>query len=125
MVLSTHVLSEVQHTCSRLLVIHLGKIAADGPVELLTQQAHGAALVTVEASGSGIEDVVAAIDGVREVTAVEHREGRLALTVAAEASRDVRPALFEAAKTHGWTLYELHQETRSLEDLFQQLTSGT
>ena len=124
-VLSTHVLPEVQHTCSRLLVIHLGKIAADGPVEVLAQQAHGASVVTVEASGSGIEETVAAIAGVREVTAVKQKEGRQRLTVAAEPSHDVRPALFEAAKAHGWTLYELHQETRSLEDLFQQLTSGT
>jgi ABC-2 type transport system ATP-binding protein len=123
-VLSTHVLSEVQHTCSRLLIIHHGRIAADGPVELLTQQAEGAVVVTVEAAGDGVESTAAALPGVREITLVERREGRLRLTLAADGTPDVRPVLFEAAKSHGWTLYELHQEMRSLEDLFRQLTSG-
>jgi ABC-2 type transport system ATP-binding protein len=122
--LSTHVLSEVQHTCSRLLIIHHGRIAADGPVELLTQQAEGAVVVTVEAAGEGVESTAAALPGVREITLVERREGRLRLTLAADGTPDVRPVLFEAAKSHGWTLYELHLETRSLEDLFRQLTSG-
>jgi ABC-2 type transport system ATP-binding protein len=123
-VLSTHVLSEVQHTCSRLLIIHQGRIAADGPVELLTQQAEGAVVVTIEAVGEGIEQAVAALPGVREVTTAERREGRVRLTLAADGAPDVRPVLFEAAKSRGWQLYELHQETRSLEDLFRQLTSG-
>jgi ABC-2 type transport system ATP-binding protein len=124
-VLSTHVLSEVQHTCSRLLVIHRGKIAADGPVDLLTRQAAGGAVVTFEAAGQEIEGAVAALEGVREISHADERDGRLRLTLAIEGGRDVRPALFEAAKAHGWTLYELHQETQSLEDVFRQLTGNT
>jgi ABC-2 type transport system ATP-binding protein len=123
-VLSTHVLSEVQHTCSRLLVIHRGAIAADGPVETLTRQAQGAVMVSVEASGSGIADTLAGLDGVREVTESRERDGRVQLTLAADGALDVRPAIFEAAKAHDWTLFELHQETGSLEDLFRQLTGG-
>ena len=37
---------------------------------------------------------------------------------------DVRPGIFDLAKTHGWTLYELHQEAASLEEVFRQLTAG-
>jgi ABC-2 type transport system ATP-binding protein len=123
-VLSTHVLSEVQQTCSRLLVIHRGAIAADGPVDTLTRQAQGAVMVSVEAAGAGIVETLGALDGVREVTDARERDGRVRLTLAADGATDVRPLIFDAAKTHGWTLYELHQETGSLEDLFQQLTKG-
>src|SRR5947209_118177 len=49
-ILSTHVLPEVQHTCSRLLIIHRGKIAAEGPVERLIRQAEGAVEIAVEAA---------------------------------------------------------------------------
>src|SRR5256886_4603527 len=52
-ILSTHVLSEVQHTCSRLLIISRGKIVADGPVDRLIQQAEGAVEIAVEAAGAG------------------------------------------------------------------------
>ncbi len=49
---------------------------------------------------------------------------RVTLELSAEAASEVRPAIFDLAKSSGWTLYELHQETRSLEALFQQLTTG-
>ncbi|MHC5024957.1 MAG: ATP-binding cassette domain-containing protein [Planctomycetota bacterium] len=123
-ILSTHVLSEVQHTCSRLLVIHRGAIAADGPVDTLTRQAQGATMVSMEAAGSGVAEAVARLDGVREITESREQQGRVQLTLAADAAVDVRPAIFEAAKANDWTLYELHQETGSLEDLFRQLTRG-
>ncbi len=46
------------------------------------------------------------------------------VTVSVERTRDLRPDIFRLATERGWTLYELHQETRSLEDLFRQLTGG-
>ena len=123
-ILSTHVLPEVQHTCSRLLVIHNGKIAADGPVDRLVAQASGAVQITVEAAGTGIPEELGKLDGIRRVNE-SHREpgGVVSVTLTADASIDVRPAVFELARSQGWTLYELHQEARSLEDVFQELTT--
>jgi ABC-2 type transport system ATP-binding protein len=48
--------------------------------------------------------------------------GRESFSVSADAASDIRPAVFQLARDRGWTLYELHQESRSLEDLFQDLT---
>ncbi len=121
-ILSTHVLPEVQHTCNRVIVIHRGKIVADGEVDQLVAQASGAVQVTVEASGAGIADAVGGVDGVTRVNEVHESDGRVAVTLTSEAKKDVRPKIFDLAKANGWTLYELHQETRSLEDLFQELT---
>jgi hypothetical protein len=51
-------------------------------------------------------------------------DGRTRAAVLASGDADLRPAIFELAKTEGWTLYELHQEEGSLEDLFRQLTGA-
>lgn len=123
-ILSTHVLPEVQHTCSRLLVIKRGRIVADGAVESLVAQAVGMVRIAVEAAGDGVSEGLAGLEGVRTVDSARQRKGgRIAVTVTAEHAPDVRPAIFALAKERGWTLYELHQETRSLEELFRQLTS--
>jgi gliding motility-associated transport system ATP-binding protein len=123
-ILSTHVLSEVQNMCSRLLVISRGKIVADGPVERLMQQAEGTVEIAVELAGEGVADALAKLPGVRRVTpAADARDGRVAFTIAADRATDLRPEIFGLAKSRGWTLYELHQEAASLEDLFHQLTS--
>ena len=122
-VLSTHVLPEVQFTCSRLLIINRGKIVADGPVESLVGQAAAGVRISVEASGSDVENRLAALEGVQGVERREANNGRIKLSVTAGRD-DVRPRIFELAKASGWTLYELHQEAGSLEDLFRQLTSG-
>jgi ABC-2 type transport system ATP-binding protein len=129
-ILSTHVLPEVQDTCTRLLIINGGRIAADGPVEQLLRQAEGAVEIAVEAAGTGIAAALAELPGVRQVTPAggagggSARDGRTALTITADRSRDLRPEIFGLAKARGWTLFELHQQTGSLEDLFRQLTSA-
>ena len=121
-VLSTHVLSEVQFTCSRLLIINRGKIVADGAVESLVGQASAGVRINVELSGNQVEQRLASLDGVRDVEPHESSNGRVKLTVTA--AEDVRPRIFELAKSSGWVLYELHQEAGNLEDLFRQLTAG-
>jgi ABC-2 type transport system ATP-binding protein len=125
--LSTHVLSEVQHMCSRLLVISRGKIVAEGPVDRLMQQAQGTVEITVELAGEGAADAIGRLPGVRRVSPPPSpgggADGRVILTVTADGATDLRPDIFGLAKSRGWTLYELHQEARSLEDLFHQLTS--
>jgi ABC-2 type transport system ATP-binding protein len=123
-ILSTHVLPEVQHTCSRLLVIHRGKIAADGSVDELAAQAESALRLTVEAEGDGIPEAIGALEGVLSIDETQQRDTRVAVTFSADASKDLRPVVFGLAKDKGWTLYELHQEARDLEDLFRELTGG-
>ena len=119
--LSTHVLSEVRQSCSRLLIINKGRIVADGAVDTLVQHAEGGRQVRVEAKGDRVLEKLGAIPGVARVQPDVGTAGvRAVLTVSGDT--DVRPAIFELAKTDGWTLYELYQEQANLEDLFRQLT---
>lgn len=124
-ILSTHVLSEVQHTCPRLLIINRGKIVADGGRDQLLGQAEGAVELAVEVAGTGVAEALAKLPGVMHVTATPAAApppDRVALTVTASRATDLRPEVFGLAKTRGWTLYELHQHTGNLESLFRQLT---
>src|SRR5512143_3326516 len=88
--LSTHILSEVQHVASRLLIINRGKLAADGPVSELVNRARGAATVTLEAQGAGIADAVKSVPGVTLSESREAVPGRTRVVLAVEAGRDVR-----------------------------------
>src|SRR5947208_3849614 len=122
-ILSTHVLSEVQQTCSRLLIISRGKIVADGPADQLIAKAAGAGAGATELAGTGVAEALGQLPGVRRVTpAPVAADGRVAVTLTADGSRDLRPEIFALAHSRGWTLYELHQQAGTLEDLFQQLT---
>jgi len=120
--LSTHILPEVQFTCSRLLIISGGRIVADGPVDQLIARAEGASRVAVEAAGNAVAERLAALPGVRAVEPHPTGDGRVRVIVTAAGSEDLRPQIFELAKAERWTLYELHQEAGSLEDLFRELT---
>jgi len=122
--LSTHVLPEVQHVCSRLLIINRGRLVADGPVDQLVARARGGAHLTVEAAGSGVGERLGQLPGVRDLETRHGSEGRIRATLTVGGEADIRPQIFELAKSQGWTLYELHQEAGSLEDLFHELTAG-
>ena len=123
-ILSTHVLPEVQNTCSRLLIINRGEIVADGPVDQLVAQASGASQIRVEAQGDGVLERLKGIDGIAAVAAAPAEAGRVGATVVSKGGADPRPAIFAEAVAQGWKLYELHRETQSLEELFLQLTGS-
>lgn len=122
--LSTHVLPEVQHTCSRLLIINRGKLVADGSVDALISRATAGVRIDVEIAGAHVDTRLATLDGVHEVEVQGVADGRTRASIVAAGDGDLRPHIFELAKTEGWTLYELHQEAGNLEDLFRQLTGA-
>ncbi len=122
-ILSTHILPEVQFTCSRLLIINRGRIVADGPVDDLVSRATDGARISVEASGAGVPERLGDLAGVTRLERREADDGRVRVTLTTSGGEDLRPRIFDLAKSAGWTLYELHQEAGSLEDLFRELTT--
>jgi len=123
-ILSTHVLPEVQHTCSRVIIINRGRIVADGAVDELVSRASRGSHVHVEARGANVEDRLAALPGVRRVDRDDVAGDRVRVRLSVNGDRDIRGDVFELAKREGWTLLELHQESGTLEDLFRQLTAA-
>ncbi|PKL35481.1 MAG: ABC transporter [Spirochaetae bacterium HGW-Spirochaetae-1] len=124
-ILSTHILSEVEATCDRVIIINQGSIVADDRTENL-QAAKGSKTVTVKVKGADFEALsgsLASLPGVEKVTNLG--DGELtAASVTVEGSHDARPHIYDAIKSRDWTLYEMKQEQRSLEHIFRELTIG-
>jgi len=119
--LSTHVLQEVESTCNRLLIIHQGRLVADGGVADLLQAGGGGAGYVVEAEGDGVEPALAALPGVAAHSA-ERIGGRSRVRLTGSAGTELRPLISRLVAERGWTLWELYRERATLEQLFQSLT---
>jgi ABC-2 type transport system ATP-binding protein len=127
-ILSTHILPEVQATCSRILIISGGKLVADGtPEALRAREKGGRYRVVVESNGvpkETIRDRLASLGGVARVEPIGGEEGTHAFALDASAAADLRKPIFRAAVDNRWTLLELLRESASLEDVFRNLTTG-
>jgi len=124
-VLSTHILSEVQSTCDRAVIINKGKIVADSSLADLQRDLAGKQLIAVEMTGASgdVQSRLEQISGVEEVREAfpDGRIGRV-FKLTGPASSDPRADIFNAAVQSGWTIIGLSREMRSLEDIFHQLT---
>ena len=121
--LSTHVMQEVEATCSRLVILNGGRLAADGSVEELLASLSGAVRYVVEAAGSGVADALAQLPGVSDHSS-QQVDGRVRVVLDAHGEEDLRPRIFELARDRSWMLWELHRERASLEQVFRKLTAG-
>ena len=121
-ILSTHVMQEVEATCDRLLVISKGAIAADGTVAELMDARHGVARYTVEAEGRDVAETLSALPGVAD-HGWEPVNGRVRVSLEAADDHELRPEIFRLATERGWVLWELRRERASLEQLFHELTT--
>ena len=120
--LSTHILPEVEAVCDRVLIIDRGRIVAEGTPAELRGKLAGAPVVRVVLKGSvSAREALAALPGVASVE-VDAREDETAARLTCAAQADPREAVFELAVAHGWVLRELAREALSLEDVFVRLT---
>jgi ABC-2 type transport system ATP-binding protein len=128
-ILSTHILSEVQATCDRVLIINEGRIVADGSPEQLQQEFHGAESVTIELKTGAADSVqeitphLRTLNAVTGVTLLSDDAGISRFELFAEKGADVREAAFKLAVNKGWTLLEMHKKVTSLEEVFHKLTT--
>ncbi len=127
-ILSTHILSEVQATCDRVLIIHRGRLVADGSTEEISVHQQGGHLVHATFAPGGvalprdaIREAVLGIPGVRRVVLVEVAEPE-GVGFQVVAGHDVRADLFRLAADRGLVLLDLRRESTSLEEVFQRLT---
>ena len=121
--LSTHILSEVEATCSRVIIINRGRIEASDTPENLVNQLRTSGLLRLEVK-SGSEDPVPHLEeiaGVREVRAVSNGEWRC-FEIRIEANSDPREQIFQLAVRRQWVIRELSKERATLEDAFVELT---
>jgi ABC-2 type transport system ATP-binding protein len=133
-ILSTHILPEVEQICERVIIIARGKVVAKDTVANLTSRLRGAETVSVEVIGNNgtvpdagsVQRKLEQISGVARVIHSGHGDtpdGKLAFTVESQQGQHVRPEIARAVIESGWALNELHAVGLSLEEIFLELTS--
>jgi ABC-2 type transport system ATP-binding protein len=123
-VISTHILTEVEHTCDRVIILHRGRmVAVDTPANLNRRlQRAGRIHVEIAAPVGDAVTLLERLAGVVSVTAQPGAvDGRALLTVLTERDRDVREALARAVADADWGLRELRSVAYSLEEIFLAL----
>jgi ABC-2 type transport system ATP-binding protein len=121
--LSTHILPEVEMTCSRVIIIHNGRIeACDTPENLLGQirQAGGVVLEAKVGKDNGAAELKK-ISGVRDVATDAEGDWKI-FSLRVESGLDVREEIFRLATARRWTVRELSQRRATLEDVFVEIT---
>jgi ABC-2 type transport system ATP-binding protein len=126
-ILSTHILAEVEAVARRVVIVHRGRIAADGTPDQLAERFAGETRLSVAARGSrdALLAALRAVPGVASATARQGDElesGVAVCDVSVAAGADPREAIAAAVAAAGLPLRELHRETADLEAIFRRLT---
>jgi ABC-2 type transport system ATP-binding protein len=126
-ILSTHILSEVQATCTRVIIISSGKLVADNTPDGLQASLSGRNVLMLTLKGgadsaAGKLKSLSVIDDVRTVPT--GKNGELKLRVESSPGADIREDVFKLAVSEHWTILEMIPETQSLEEVFHKLTAA-
>ena len=133
-ILSTHILPEVEAMCERIVIIAKGKLVGDDTVSNLTHRLHGGAIVEVEVAPrdsstdpqaflSQVHRKLEQVTGVSRVLPKASKEHGARFTVESLQGREIRSELARAVLDSGWNLIELSPAALSLEEIFLQLTA--
>ncbi|HTB32528.1 MAG TPA: ATP-binding cassette domain-containing protein [Bacteroidia bacterium] len=122
-ILSTHILPEVEATCDRILIINKGHIVADGTPETLRKQAKGREIIRVKIEDGKEAEISAALKSLTSVLGVENISGR-ENTFEVQADKFAAPKrdIYKMCVDKGWVLTEMVPYETSLEDIFHDLT---
>jgi ABC-2 type transport system ATP-binding protein len=124
-ILSTHILSEAEATCDRVVIINKGRIVADSRIEDLKQSLGKESLIILafrDADFAAVQEVLGKIAGVAAVEKAPSSDGLLAVNVTCKTGADIRSQVYAAIKKQDWLLLEFVQQSRSLENIFRELT---
>ena len=125
-IISTHILSEVETLCSRAIIISGGKVVADSSIENLKNSIGSSTTVFVEFTGNAknAESAAKAITGVSNVSSNKVENGHNEIVVSVNEEKEIRPALVKALVENGCDVYAMAMQSNSLEDVFHALTEA-
>jgi ABC-2 type transport system ATP-binding protein len=122
-ILSTHILPEVEATCDRILIINRGQIVADGTAESLRKQAQGQQVLRARIEGGAADDIFAALRQLPTVASVDIlHSAEQRFEIQSRPEQTSNRAIFELCVQQGWALTELIPFETRLEDIFRDLT---
>lgn len=122
-ILSTHILPEVEATCDRILIINRGKIVADGTASNLRKQAEGSQVIKLQIEDANLEELQEGIQGlmsVKNVAITEASQNRIEVT--SENDMKSNRDIFQLCASKNWVITEMTPQETKLEDIFRDLT---
>ena len=125
-IISTHILSEVETLCSRAIIISGGKVVADSSIENLKNSIGSSTTVFVEFDGNAknAESAAKAITGVSNVSSNKVENGHNEIVVSVNGEAEIRPALVKKLIDSGCDIYSMAMQSNTLEDVFHALTEA-
>jgi ABC-2 type transport system ATP-binding protein len=122
-ILSTHILSEVEATCDRILIINKGAIVADGTAEALRKQAKGNEVLHVRIEDGDAEAIYRTLQAISTVDAVDYMDrSKNRFEVQSTPGSSSKREIFNQCVKNGWVLTEMTASETKLEDIFRELT---
>ncbi len=125
-ILSSHILSEISETCSHVFIIDKGKIIANNAIETLSNYFNSKQVLEIVAKGDmdKCKEIIEAIEDIESVSVEKGtEEGTVNITVTATYSKDVREDVSIALSSEKISIFEMKEDTKSLEDVFLELTA--
>jgi ABC-2 type transport system ATP-binding protein len=121
-ILSTHILPEVEATCDRIFIINKGKIVADGTAETLRKQAQGSDILRVKIEDGEADQIFKSLQSLKSVSMVEFTDRKLNRFNIHCSTEEVKREIFRLCVNKNWVLTELTPFETKLEDIFRDLT---
>jgi ABC-2 type transport system ATP-binding protein len=121
-ILSTHILPEVEATCDRIFIINKGKIVADGTADSLRKQAQGSEIIRIKVEDGQPDQIFKALQSIKSVSMVEFADRNLNRFDIHCGSSDVKREIFRLCVDKHWVLTEMTPFETKLEDIFRELT---
>lgn len=123
--LSSHILSEVEATCDRIIIINKGQIVADSTPELLKKQLQGKEILQIRIEADSPSEVVRQkLEHLSSIELVQAKAEPNSFRIESVTGETSRKEIFKLCVTNNWFLMEMHGEETSLEDIFIELTSA-
>ncbi|HDP24003.1 MAG TPA: ATP-binding cassette domain-containing protein [Deltaproteobacteria bacterium] len=125
-IVSTHILSEAEATCDRIVIIDKGSIVADGSTEMLRLSMGQEKKITLSLLNADIDRVRERLLDVEGISGVEQlgepQDGELRIRLTTQGDIDTREKIYRSIRETDWIILEFSQETKSLEMIFRELT---
>jgi ABC-2 type transport system ATP-binding protein len=125
-ILSTHILSEAEATCDRIIIINKGKIVADGSTETIKHSQGSVNTINITLKNGVYITVVEELKTVKGVMEVTRKpsdsDDILTISLSCTSDTDLREDVYNVIKKHPWIILEFYQESTSLENIFRNLT---
>lgn len=119
-ILSSHILAEVEATCDRIMIINNGKLVADGTSEELRMRSRGNDLLKLKIEDGDPDEIFKSLQKLSEVRMVDKKDGRYFIQT--EPGKSVERSVFQLCVGHSWVIIEMTPVETKLEDVFRELT---